>query len=322
MLEKEQQTPSRISLTSCSGAGRAGGSRTPVSYASNENGKRSGNVSEETRAKVLLAAQELGYSIHISAQALRKGQSDEICVIVDLPPTVHRTELVVSFQQCAYSYGFPSVVYLSFGFSQDQVRKLLLEIFARRPMGIFATAGSMTTEHLTLAKRMGVDNIVLYSVEQLEHGRTIVLPTMAAGYLAAQHLLERGHRHLGLVHPADPLHHYGFLRRLEGMQSAIAEVQGATLDILPLQFLLSDAHTLVDTYLTRAGHPTGIYAYNDEYALLLLGELADQGRKVPGYVADEGSDGVCLRALRRAALTDIPSVSISLPPPPHATLVS
>lgn len=312
MLEKEQQTPPRISLTSADVARRAGVSRTTVSYALNKNGKRNGHVSEETRAKVLLAAQELGYSIHSSAQALRKGQSDEICVIVDLPPTVHRTELVVSFQQCAYSYGFPSVVYLSFGFSHDQVRKLLLEIFARRPMGIFATAGSMTTEHLTLAKRMGVDNIVLYSVEQLEHDRTIVLPTVSAGYLATQHLLERGHRHLGLVHPADPLHHYGFLRRLEGMQSAIAEVQGATLDILPLQFLLSDAHTLVDTYLTRAGHPTGIYAYNDEYALLLLGALADQGRKVPGDVAVVGTDDISFGELMRPTLTTIRFDSISL----------
>src|SRR5947209_927931 len=213
MAEKEQQAPRRI--TSVDVARRAEVSRTTVSYVLNENGRRNGHVSEETRAKVLQAARELGYSPHCSARALRKGQSEEICVIVDLPLTVQRTELVVSLQQHAFSYGYPSVVYFGYDLSPEQLHKLLLEIFARRPMGVFATARSITAENITLAKRMGIDNIVLYSVKPLAYARTILLPTRAAGYLAAQHLLERGHRHLGLVHPADPLHEYGFLQRLE-----------------------------------------------------------------------------------------------------------
>src|SRR5438477_9974744 len=177
---------------------------------------------------------------------------------VDLPLTVHRTELFVSLQQYAFSHGYPSVVYFSQGLSPEQMQQLLLTIFARRPLGIFATARSITAENIMLAKRMGIDNIVLYSVKPIEYARTIILPTRPAGYLAAQHLLERGHRHLGLVRPADPLHDYGFLQRLEGMHSAMAGTPGATLDILPLQFSLADAHTLVETYLTGADHPTGI----------------------------------------------------------------
>src|SRR2546428_2968719 len=111
--EKKQHPPPRISLTSADVARRARVSRTTVSYVLNETGRRNRHVSEETRAKVLQAAQELGYSTHRSARALRKGQSEEICIIVDLPLTVHRTELVVSLQQHAFSYGYPSVVYFS-----------------------------------------------------------------------------------------------------------------------------------------------------------------------------------------------------------------
>ncbi|HBE27685.1 MAG TPA: hypothetical protein DDW25_02220, partial [Ktedonobacter sp.] len=261
MIEKKHDPLVQTSLTSVDVALRAGVSRTTVSYVLNENGH--GHVSDETRMKVLQAAQELGYSTHSSARALRKGQSDEICFIVDLPLTIHRTELFVSLQQHAFYYGYPSVAYFSYGLSLDQVEKQLLKIFARRPMGIFATAESMTAEHVALAKTMGIDNIVLYSVKPIAYARTIILPTMDAGRLAAQHLLERGHRRLGLVHPVDPLHQYGFLRRLEGMRSALSGIAGATLDILPLQYSLAAAHTLVDSALTGAGHPTGIYAYND-----------------------------------------------------------
>ncbi len=170
----------------------------------------------------------------------------------------------------------------------------------------------MTDEHIALAKRMGVDNIVLYSVEPLKYAGTILLPTMPLGYLAAQHLLERGHHHLGLIRPVDSLHEYGFQQRLEGMRSAIAGIPEVTLDILPLQFTLSDAHSLVDTCLTGADHPTGIYAFNDEYALLLLGALADRGRRVPQDVAVVGTDDISFSTFMRPTLTTIRFDTISL----------
>src|SRR2546426_11901568 len=96
------------------------------------------------------------------------------------------------------------------------------------------------------------------------------------------------------------------------MRSAIAGMSGVTLDILSLQFTLSDAHSLVDTYLTGADHPTGIYAYNDEYALLLLGALADRGRQVPQDVAVVGTDDISFGEFMRPTLTTIRFDTISL----------
>jgi LacI family transcriptional regulator len=311
MKEKDQhQTSARTFYTSVDVARKAGVSRTTVSYVLN--GNWDGHVSDETRKKVLQAAEELGYSTHSSARALRKGQSDEICLIIDLPLTVHRTELLVSVQQYVFQHGYAPVAYFCYGFSPEQVHTLLLEIFARRPIGIFATAGSMTTKQIELAQRMGVDNIILYSVEPLEYARTIILPTRPLGRLAAQHLLERGHRHLALVQPADPLHDFGFQQRLEGMRGTIAGMPEVSLDILPLQFDLAAAHALVETSLTGADRPTGIYAYNDEYALLLLGALSDRGIQVPGEVAVVGTDDISFSAWMRPTLTTIRFDTISL----------
>ena len=305
-------TPARTTYTSVDVARRAGVSRTAVSYVLNEDGVRSTHVSEETRAKVLQAVQELGYSTHSSARALRKGQSDEICIIAGLPLTIHHTELFVSVQQHGFLHGYAPVVYFSYGFSDEQLHSHLLKIFARRPMGIFATASSMTTQHIALAHRMGVDNIVLYSVEPLDYARTILLPTRQLGCLAAQHLLERGHRHLGLVQPADPLHDYGFQQRLEGMRATIAGMPGVRLDILSLQFDLVAAHSLVETSFTGADRPSGIYAFNDEYALLLLGALTDRRIQVPRDVAVVGTDDLSFSAWMRPTLTTIRFDTITL----------
>ncbi|TMC23991.1 MAG: LacI family transcriptional regulator, partial [Chloroflexi bacterium] len=133
MKEKDQHpTSARTFYTSVDVARRAGVSRTTVSYVLN--GNWDGHVSDETRKKVLQAAEELGYSTHSSARALRKGQSDEICLIIDLPLTVHRIELLVSVQQYAFQHGYAPVAYFCYGFSPEQVHTLLLKIFARRPM--------------------------------------------------------------------------------------------------------------------------------------------------------------------------------------------
>src|SRR5438876_866472 len=157
MTENDQHPTSvRTFYTSVDVARRAGVSRTTVSYALN--GNMDGHVSDETRKKVLKAAEELGYSTHSSARALRKGQGDEICIVIDLPLTVHRTELLISVQQYTFQHGYSPVAYFCYGFSPEQMHTLLLKMFARRPMGIFATAGSMTLQQIALAQRMGVDN--------------------------------------------------------------------------------------------------------------------------------------------------------------------
>ncbi len=302
MAEEKRKAPRKF-LTSVDVARKAGVSRTAVSYALN--GAPNAHVSEETRAKILQVAQELGYTTHSSARALRKGHSEEICFIVDLPFSVHRTELFVSLHQHAFTNGCTLVVYFSNSLSTEQLQELLLKIFARRPMGLIATARSMTPENVELAQRMGVEHVVLYSVKPLDYAQTILLPTEPAGRLAVQHLLEKGHRRLGLVRPTDPLNEYGFLQRLEGMRSVIAQTPGVSLEILPLQYSLTSAHSFVDTYLTGTDHPTGLYAYNDEYALLLLGALIDRGIKIPQDVAVIGTDDISFSEIVRPTLTTI-----------------
>ena len=85
MKEKKQRTPRRISPTSLDVAREAGVSQAAVSYALNKVSQA--HVSAETRAKILQAARKLGYHAHPSARSLRKGQSDEICCIIDAPST-------------------------------------------------------------------------------------------------------------------------------------------------------------------------------------------------------------------------------------------
>jgi LacI family transcriptional regulator len=320
MGEKKQPALRQKLLTSVDVARKAGVSRTAVSYVLN--GIQNAHVSEETRVRVLQAAQELGYHMNTSAQALRKGQSNEICILSSVPMSANDTEIFVSAQQHASLHGYVPVVYFVGGLTTGQQRELLLRVIARRPLALLLLGPDcLNTEYITLAQRMGIEYILLIAAEPIEEQfqttlSSISLPTREIGYLAARHLLERGHCHLGILHPPDPRHKLAFLQRLQGMRDAIAKAETQSealrLDIFPMHLSMSDAHSLVDTYLTGAERPTGIYAFNDEYALPLMGALSDRGIRVPQDIAIVGTDNVSYSAFVRPALTTISFDNVAL----------
>jgi len=172
-------------------------------------------------------------------------------------------------------------------------------------MGLILTQLKSSVDDINIARRMGIENIVLISTEVVADIPTVVFPSSPPGYLAAQHLLERGHRHLAIVQPNEPLLAGLFQQRLEGMRAAMAAAAGTTLDILPPTLSLPDAYYLVDTFLTRKEHPTGIYTFNDEYALPLLRALNDRGMGVPQDIAIVGTDDLPFCECVRPSLTSI-----------------
>ncbi len=232
MAAKKRKVSSQTSPTITDVARRAGVSRTAVSYVLNDNGQRNKHVSGETRAKVLQAVQELRFHPDALARALSKGQSEEIVLITGTAITPFATEFIASLQQQALLYGYTPVMYLSRGFSVEQRRVLRQTIFARRPIGIVCSSFDFTAEDVALAREMGIKHIIFigFHTEPIEQTYSIVFPSQTLGYLAARHLLERGHRHLALVHPDDAVQEEAFLQRLEGMHAAIAEEAGVSLD--------------------------------------------------------------------------------------------
>src|SRR5579884_3870036 len=175
MPERKRKTPSSPSITVDDVARRAGVSRTAVSYVLNEKGQRNKHVSEEARAKVLQAIQELNFQPHALARALSKGYSEEIAYLVDMPFTPFMVELLSSLQQQALIYGYRPVVYLGQGFSAEERKTLHRTIFARRPLAIIAGCTKFGTEEVAQAREMGVKHIIFigFHTEPIEGTYTI-----------------------------------------------------------------------------------------------------------------------------------------------------
>ncbi len=303
MDENEQQKTRRTPPTSSDVARKAGVSQAAVSYVFN--GQHNRHVSEETRERIVQAACELGYRAHPTARSLRKGQSDEICCIINAPPSFFSYKLYFSLQQQIVAHGYTPVFYTSPNTSTPQWRETLRGMFARRPAGLVMSQLVDTADDIALARQMGIEHIVLISLHSVDDVAAVIFPGRPVGHIAAQHLLERGHRRLGIVRPRDPLLEEIFQQRLEGMRTALAGRADTTLDMLSLAPTLPEARALVQSSLARADHPTGIYAFNDEFAFYLLKALAEQDISVPRDIALVGTDDLSTCELTQPTLTSI-----------------
>jgi len=286
-------------ITSADVARAAGVSRTTVSFVLNET--PSARISETTRAKVLAAAEQLGYVPHAAARSLRAGRSD----LVVLPASVSAmgrlfSDWVDELETALGSRGY--TVVLHGGRSTDPVAAA--RAWAQlRPAAVVALGGaSLTPEAVQVLAQAGTRAVVTVASEPVEGVLTLIGDQAEIGVVATEHLIERGRRRIGVVMPmerglsvfADP--------RLAGARQVAAD-RGA--DITPLPMRYSDEAAAALAVLCRELGLDAVFGYNDEYAALLSVALADCGVAVPEQIAVVGADDLLLARVVRPRLTSV-----------------
>ncbi len=118
------------------------------------------------------------------------------------------------------------------------------------------------------------------------------------GYLAAQHLLELGHRRLAFAFDTQMRYPYrqhprwiGHLQAMEEIRALGEPVSDTVINAETLAAWRADA-SLAAAYFQRPDAPTGITVWNDGAAIILLGILHRAGLRVPRDVSVIGFDAL------------------------------
>ncbi|WP_079143936.1 LacI family DNA-binding transcriptional regulator [Streptomyces luteocolor] len=303
--------PSATPPTSTSVARHAGVSRATVSYVLN--GLAAGRVSEATQRKVRAAAEELGYVPHAAARSLRSGSSGLVLIAVpaDTVPVFGPlfSGFVAGFQSALQEYGHTGVLHgASAARDPLEAARAWAEL---RPAAVLVTdGGPLSGPSVDVLKRSGTAVVVSYGPPPAPGAHGITMDQREIGSVAAAHLLAGGRRRIGVVVPVE----HGLAMfgepRLAGARAAAAEVPGARIEPLPLAYTEESAAELAARW--RELGLDAVFAYNDEYAMLLMRALQDAGVDVPGETAVVGADDLLVARLLRPRLT---SVRIELPTP-------
>ncbi|MER8118577.1 LacI family DNA-binding transcriptional regulator [Streptomyces sp. NPDC094031] len=287
--------------TSADVARLAGVSRATVSYVLNNTDTV--RISEPTRRRVHEAARELGYVPHAAARSLRAGHSRTVLMPAPAIPVGPLYSAFLNEVQSALGrLDYTVVQYGSFGLQGDEAARAWAEL---RPVAVLVPGTGIGPRGVAILKRSGARAVVTLGPERVEGAHALLMDHDAVGRCAAAHLYERGRRRIGVVVPEAPGLEVYSRPRLAGARQALRGTGASVLGV-PLTYTEQAAAELTAAWPDL----DAVFAYNDEYAMLLMRALQDAGRRIPEDVAVIGADDLMLGRLLRPRLT---TVRIELP---------
>ncbi|MET8052644.1 LacI family DNA-binding transcriptional regulator [Streptosporangium sp. NPDC005286] len=255
-------------------------------------------ISEPTRRRVLAEAERLGYRPHRAAQDLRRGSSKIILVVLpDLQMEYRLRQYLEETSLALDEAGYSLAVYARQPVSR--ARPLWELLTPDVVLGI----GPFSDEEAASMRACGVTKIIPDpgQSETMDEAPTII----AGPALQVEHLHDLGHRHLAFAATADPRASSLLQARAGAAQRTAARLGLDPLDVRAIEYRGDSAAAAV-RHWHKAG-VTGVVAYNDDVAAMMVGAAIRAGLSVPGDLAVIGHDDIPLAAV---FVPSISSVSI------------
>lgn len=280
-----QETRSgRVTLHSVAAA--AGVSKSTVSRILDERLPQSDN---DTARRVREVAAELGYVRDISASSLRRGKTMAIGVIV---PRLTDTVMAMLYEAIAKACARTGRIALvaTTDDNIDAEERAAESLLQRGVDGlILATARTGDDLPQKLAAR-GVPHVLALRTDGTS--LSSIGDDRLGGYLATRHLIDLGHRRIGII--AGPAYASSARFRTEGYRNALAEA-GITVDpdlVIESSFSIEAGTVAAEKLMNLSPRPTAIFAVNDNTAIGALSALTNRGVSVPGDVSLVGYNDI------------------------------
>jgi LacI family transcriptional regulator len=263
-------------------------------------------ISEPTRLRVRQAIDELNYHPNILASSLRARKSYTIGVIVPSITNPYFPEFVRGVEDIAHQHGFS--LFLCNSDNQSDKELAYLQLLRRHAIAGFIDACYMENnrcrETLIDLIEHGVPVVVLGNLRI--HPKTVVVDSKnkQGGYAAVAHLVEFGHRRIGVIKPPPTI--VG-LDRLSGFQFGFQDHGLPITDRYWVEggFDVSDGEAGVQRLLKLPDPPTAVIAANDLVAIGAATALRRLGKRVPEDISIVGYDNIRMAELYDPALTTI-----------------
>jgi LacI family transcriptional regulator len=245
-------------------------------------------VGPERRKKILSAMEALDYHPDVIARSLKTGKSNAIGVIVPDITNAFYPEMVRGVEAAAQLSGYSVLLCDSSEDPQTEERHLAA-LFSRRVDGVLLACCANSTAHDGMIRRRFPMVFVDRLPSTVTEG-TVSTDNVEAGYIAAKHLIDLGHKriamvagHLGLSPHRDRLG--GFRRAMQESHLPIIEQYLMCGDV-QIEDSLAAGHRLLSLPVL----PTALMVSNNKLMLGILQALDERGIKVPWQLSLLGFD--------------------------------
>lgn len=284
----------------------AGVSTSTVSAVVNDNVP----VSEDRKQRVLRAMAALHYQPDEIARSLKKGRTRAIGFVVPDITNAFYPEVVRGVEEAALEHGY--AVFLCD--SQEDARREnehLIALFSRRVDGVLLACCSDSTSYETTL-RLHVPCVFVDRLPASRAEGTVSTDNIQAGYLAARHLLDLGHRRIAMI--VGKLSLSPHRDRLEGFRKAMQEANLAIRDedLISGDVQIESGFDATQKLLTMESRPSAVIVNNNKLLLGLIQALDEAKISVPKQMSVVGFDDYAWNKYLSPSLTAIAQPSFEM----------
>ncbi|WGI22411.1 substrate-binding domain-containing protein [Amylibacter sp. IMCC11727] len=238
-------------------------------------------VNPATRKKIDRTIRRLGYIRNRAAQAMHGKRSSTVGLVV---PTIDHAifaELVQSFSETLEAAGF-TILMTSHGYDLEREYAVVRKLLEHRVDGVALIGLEHSDETYRLLEQQELPTLAVWNFDKASRVSCVGAENMLAGRMAAEHLLELGHRDIGAVFPNTQGNDRSF-DRLRGAKAALSEA-GITVPEnrqWTTPYSVAQAKAVCLEILAKTDRPSALLCGNDVIAQGCLYAAAQRGLRVP-----------------------------------------
>ncbi|EZP77196.1 transcriptional regulator [Parageobacillus genomosp. 1] len=265
--------------------------------------RNAGNVTEETKRRVLEAIEALNYQPNVLGRYLRRMETETVLVIVPDITNPFFSKVLRGIEAVALERGYQVLL----GDTQNDVRleEQYLNVLPQKQVDgmIFLTARTRKE----LMEEMSRQFPIVLACEYLEGTDipTVSIDNISSARKATEHLIGLGHRRI--AHLTGPMDVILSRDRLRGYYQALAQ-HDIDVDAALVQegdFSYESGYNVTLKLLALEKPPTAIFAANDAMAIGAIKAVRHRGGRVPEDVAVVGFDDIQMASIFEPGVTTI-----------------
>ena len=249
------------------------------------------DISEPTKELIRDAARKMGYLHNTLASSLRTGKTKTIAFIVGDISNPHFSILAKEVENKVRQYG-----YCSFMINTEEDEGLEKEAIdlalSRKVDGIIICPTQKSRKNIEYLKSMDICFVLMGRYYEDMDTDYVVCDDVDGGYIAAKHLLDKGHRKILLLN--GPGHISSARERKEGYIKALDEFGVKYNEDMAVEVPISAGVSLeaLQKRIRNAADFTAVFAFSDVIAWEAISMLNCIGFKVPEDISVVGYDDI------------------------------
>ncbi len=263
-----------------------------------------GDVSQNTRDKVLLVAKQLGYVPNKIAGALASQRVNLVAVIIPSLSNMVFPEVMTGISEVLETTDLQPVVGVT-DYLPEKEERVLYEMLSWRPSGVIIAGLEHSETSAMMLKASGIPVVEIMDIDGSPVDAMVGISHRRAGREMAVSILKAGYRKIGFLGTKMPLDHRA-RKRFEGFTEALAK---SGVEVTDQEFYsggsaLVKGREMTQELLRRNPNLDFLYFANDLIGAGGLLYLIEKGISIPNQIGLAGFNGVeLLQGLPRQLAT-------------------